>query len=104
MTPAGGPPWMRIGAGELTIQIAARPGASRRGVVRSGPGGLVVAVHSAPDKGKANDELIAWLAETLAIPRSAIAIIRGASARRKTIRIAAADPTALASRLAAMAK
>jgi uncharacterized protein len=93
------PSWMRIGAGELTIEIAARPGSSRRGIVRAGPGGLTVAVHSAPDKGKANDELIEWLAETLDIPRSAIAIVRGESSRRKTIRIATPAPNAIVAKL-----
>lgn len=101
MTGAG-PPWLRIGAGELTIEIAARPGASRRGIVRAGPGGLAVAVHAPPDKGKANDELIEYLADTLAVPRRAIAIIRGASSRRKTIRIATPNPDTLASRLRAL--
>lgn len=102
MTPAARPdssgeaPWIRIGACAVTIQISARPGASRQGIVRAGPDGLVIAVHSAPDKGKANDELIALLAKMLAVPRSSITLIRGATSRRKTIRIATPQPAIVA--------
>ncbi|MGH7813546.1 MAG: DUF167 domain-containing protein [Candidatus Binataceae bacterium] len=102
MMQAGGAPWLRIGAGEFTIEISARPGSSRRGVVRAGADGIVVAIHSAPDKGKANAELIEWLSETLAIPKSAIAIVRGAAARRKTIRIVTANPNEATRRLLAL--
>jgi len=102
VTSSGDPPWFRISGSELTIEIAARPGSSRRGIVRAGQGGLTVAVHAAPDKGKANDELIETLAEAVEVPRSAVTIVRGASSRKKTIRITTAQPRAAAARLLAL--
>jgi uncharacterized protein YggU (UPF0235/DUF167 family) len=40
-----------------------------------------------PDKGKANTAAIALLARTLRVPKSAITLVAGASARLKTVRI-----------------
>ena len=40
-----------------------------------------------PVDGAANEELVRFLAERLDVPRSAVAIVRGASARRKTVAI-----------------
>jgi uncharacterized protein YggU (UPF0235/DUF167 family) len=39
--------------------------------------------------GKANLALQAWLAQTLGIPKSAVELVRGTTARRKQLRIAA---------------
>ena len=97
--PATDTPWMRVGGGDLTIDVTARPGASRRGVIATTGGRLVIGVHSGPEKGKANDELIEYLAAELRIPRSAILIVRGATSRRKTIRIVTHQPAKAASRL-----
>jgi len=94
--------WIKLSDGFVTIEIVARPGASRQRIVRLDPRGLVIALNSAPDKGKANDELIDFLARTLRVARSAIEIIRGATSRRKTIRIGPCDTTAIASRLEAL--
>ncbi|HEY6109676.1 MAG TPA: DUF167 domain-containing protein [Gemmatimonadales bacterium] len=41
-----------------------------------------------PVDGAANEELVRLLAERLDVPRSAVAIVRGASGRRKTVTIA----------------
>jgi hypothetical protein len=46
-----------------------------------------VKVTSAPVEGKANDALIAFLAEALDIPKRDIEIISGKTGRLKTIRI-----------------
>ncbi|MGD0672570.1 MAG: DUF167 domain-containing protein [Candidatus Binatus sp.] len=97
--PAGYTPWMRVAGGELTIEVTARPGASRRGVTGVSGERLVIGVHSGPQKGKANDELIEYLAGELRVPRSAILIVRGATSRRKTIRIVTHDPAKVVSRL-----
>jgi len=97
------PPWLACGDGFLTIQILAQPGSSQQRIVRLEARGLVVALNSRPDKGKANDELIGLLARTFRVPRTAITIVRGQSARHKTVRIATAEPAALARTVAATA-
>ncbi len=95
-TAASAAPWLGCRDGFVTIQILAHPGSSQQRIVRPDARGLVVALNSRPDKGKANDELIGLLARTLRVPRTVITIVRGQSARQKTVRIATGDPAGLA--------
>ncbi|HMA39060.1 MAG TPA: DUF167 domain-containing protein [Gemmatimonadales bacterium] len=46
-----------------------------------------VRLAAPPVDGAANEELVRFLAERLDVPRSAVAIVRGASARRKTVAV-----------------
>jgi uncharacterized protein len=94
---------MRVSADEVMIEVAARPGASNRGVVRATPDGLVIRLKSAPEKGNANLELIEYLADQLRVPRSAVMIVRGKTSRRKTIRIVTHQPAKVAARLRELA-
>jgi len=48
---------------------------------------LKIRIKSAPVDGKANRELVRFLAEILDIPERQITIVRGASSRRKTVAI-----------------
>ena len=95
---------MRVAVDEVIIEVTARPGASRRGVIGVSGDRLVVGVNSRPEKGKANDELIEYLATQMRVPRSALMILRGETARRKTIRIVTHEPVAVASRLRRISK
>jgi uncharacterized protein len=95
---------MRVAINEVVIEVTARPGASRRGVIGVSRDRLVIAIHSQPDKGKANDELIEYLAREMQVPRSALLIVRGETSRRKTIRVVTHEPTKVASRLRQISK
>jgi len=97
-------PWMRVSVDEVVIEVAARPRASRRGVVRATPDALVIALNSAPEKGNANVELIEFLADQLRVPRSAVMIVRGETSRRKTVRIITHQPALAAAQLRKLAK
>ncbi len=97
------PTWVTTGDRVVTVEIVARPGASRRRIIRDDPRGLVIALTSAPEKGKANDELVQFLATELRVARGTIAIVRGTTSRRKTIRIGPCDASAIATRLAILA-
>lgn len=63
---------------------------------------LRVRVKAVPDKGKANAAVIAILAKTLGLPRSAVTLQSGETARLKVVRIAG-QPQALVAGLAALA-
>jgi len=81
--------WRRIGAdGSITLEIHAQPGAKRSEV--SGVYGdcLRVRVAAPAVEGKANAALIAYLAAAFGVPKRAVTIARGETARRKTVRIA----------------
>ena len=97
------PPWLRIGPGHVTIQVSARPGAGRQRIVRADARGLVIALTAPPERGKANEELIDFLAGLAGVPRSAVAIVRGASARLKWVQIATPIPETVANRIKSFA-
>ena len=59
---------------------------------------LKVAVTAAPESGKANDALLALVAELLDLKRRDVTLALGAAHRRKLLHIAG-DPAALARRL-----
>ena len=82
---------LQPGDGFVDVQVVAKPGARRRQILRWEPRGLVIALRSPPSEGRANDELTSFLAELLRLPRSSITIIRGYSARLKTVRIATSN-------------
>jgi uncharacterized protein YggU (UPF0235/DUF167 family) len=62
---------------------------------------LPLRVRAVPDRGKANAAVIALLAGALGIPKSAIALVSGDTARLKTLRLTG-DPVALAAAIDAL--
>ncbi|HUY19802.1 MAG TPA: DUF167 domain-containing protein [Candidatus Binataceae bacterium] len=103
-SPRPSPTWLRIGAGAITLQVTARPGASRRGIVGLGPHGLAIAVHARAVEGRANAELVEVIAAALSIPRSSVAIERGERGRAKLFRIVSRNPDALAAKIRGLAR
>ena len=68
------------------LALRASPG-SRIEALEIAGGKLIARVHARPEGGKANDAVIALVARALGIAPSRIALIRGASAREKLLRI-----------------
>jgi uncharacterized protein YggU (UPF0235/DUF167 family) len=97
------PEWLRTGTDFVTIKLHARPGAPRPGIIRVNHRGIVAGLRSHAEKGKANDELAEMVAKLAGVPRAAIAIIQGARARDKVVRVATANPIQTARRLAQLA-
>lgn len=75
--------------GAVTVEVHVVPNAARTQIQGLHDGALRVRLHAPPVDGKANLALQAWLAGTLDIPKSAVELMRGASARRKQLRVAA---------------
>ena len=96
-------PWHRFDAsrGLLTLYIQAHPGAkpgSKRPDIESyGEDALKVRIAAPAVDGRANDALCDLIAERLGVARSAVRVLRGATARRKQVevRIARFDPALL---------
>lgn len=57
---------------------------------------LRLRVAAVPDKGKANAAVIALLSKTLGVPKSAITLLAGDTARLKTVAIAGDAATLIA--------
>jgi uncharacterized protein YggU (UPF0235/DUF167 family) len=70
------------------------------GWVRDSSGAIILKARVAapPEDGKANAALVALLAKTLAVPKSAVTIIGGVKARLKRVEICG-DPDVLSGRI-----
>lgn len=88
----------------LRVRVTPNAGADRiEGTELRDDGEVVLKLRVAavPDKGKANAAVIALLAKALGVPKSAIALTAGDTARTKTLAISG-DPVQLAAALEAL--
>jgi uncharacterized protein YggU (UPF0235/DUF167 family) len=79
--------WTALPDGRIRVRVSAVPGASRTGLADLRPDCLRIRLAAAPEKGKANDELLEWLAGQLGVRKSALELETGAIARKKTVLI-----------------
>ena len=74
--------------GRLTIKLKAIPKASKDEIVGLlGDGSLKVRITAAPEKGRANDAICAFLAHELGVARRNVRIIRGETSHTKQVEI-----------------
>jgi uncharacterized protein (TIGR00251 family) len=80
---------LRATASGITLAVRAQPGAKKTaitGVYGEGQAAqLKIAVHAPPLEGRANQALIAFLAETFAVPKNAVELVSGELSRSKVI-------------------
>jgi uncharacterized protein (TIGR00251 family) len=74
--------------GSITLEVHAQPGAKRTEVAGIHGGCLKIRLVAPPIEGRANEALIGFLAESFGVPRRNVTLVRGQSARRKTVSIA----------------
>ena len=86
------------------LQLRVAPGATRAGVVGRYGDAWKVRVAAAPDGGRANDAVVRLLAETLSVPRDAVKLVSGQSARDKMVELTGIDGLQAERRLAAAAR
>lgn len=67
----------------LTVRV--RPGARQAGIEKEASGEYRVSVLSPAEKGEANKEVVARLAEYFGLPPSRVRIVRGQKSRLKLI-------------------
>jgi uncharacterized protein (TIGR00251 family) len=82
---------LRAAESGVTLAVRAQPGAKRTaigGIYGEGAAAqLKIAVQAPPLEGRANVALIAFLAETFAVPKSAVKLISGELSRSKVFLI-----------------
>ena len=74
----------------MKLRIKARPGSSCQKILPAGPfegADFVVCLKSPAIEGKANRELVSYLAESLGLKSGDISIISGAGGRKKIIEV-----------------
>jgi uncharacterized protein len=59
-----------------------------------------VRVAAPPERGKANEAVLALLADVLSLPRSSLALVSGGASRDKIVELAGIEPAEIERRLA----
>ena len=76
--------------GDVVVDIHVIPNASRTQAEGTHDGALRVRLHAPPVDGKANLALMAWVAETLGVPKRDVTLLRGQTSKRKQLQVRAA--------------
>lgn len=89
--------WARRTLQGWLLAVHAQPGAKQSEVAGLHGEALKIRVAAPPAEGRANDELVDFLADALGVPKRCVTVIKGATSRRKTVLVSAprADPTSL---------
>jgi len=78
---------LREVAGGVTLAVRAQPGAKKTAIVgvygEGDAAQLKIPVQAPPIEGRANEALIAFLAETFAIPKKSVELMSGELSRSK---------------------
>lgn len=88
------PQWYRKTPDGWLLTLHIQPGAKRSEVVGLHGDALKVRVASPPVDGKANEALVAFIADRFGLPKRAVQLVKGETSRAKTVLVAAlnADP------------
>ncbi len=86
---SGGTPWLREEGGAVVLALHVQPGARRTEAAGTHGDLLKIRLAAQPIDGKANAELLRFLAEAFGVPLRQVAIERGETSRQKVVRILA---------------
>jgi len=81
------------------ISVTVSPGGSRTELVGRHGEGWRARVAAPPERGRANEALVDLLAGALAVPRSSVRIVGGATARSKVVEVESLDAADVERRL-----
>jgi len=86
-----------VSSARITVRVTPRSG---KDSIESGAGGvLLVRVTAPPDEGKANAAVCKVVANALGVPKSAVSVVRGHTARTKTLEVSGMGPDDVERRL-----
>ncbi len=76
----------------VTINVRLTPGAKKAGLqgimdIGDGETAFKISVRSVPEDGKANKELLSFIADELNLPKAHVSLLKGVTSRLKTILI-----------------
>ncbi len=89
-----------MAAASTRVRLRVSPGAGRAQIVGRHGDAWKVRVTAAPEQGRANEAVLRLLAEALAVPRSALALVSGHGARDKIVELTGLGPALVERRLA----
>ncbi|MDL2718432.1 MAG: DUF167 domain-containing protein [Acidobacteriota bacterium] len=71
----------------MRLRLRVSAGASRRRILGVHGGALKLSVKAPPEKGKANRDVLALVAETFGLPTSDVALVSGEASPDKVVRL-----------------
>jgi uncharacterized protein (TIGR00251 family) len=74
------------------LAVRAQAGARKAGIVGEQAGALKVAVHAAPEQGKANKALVEVLSKELGLKKAQIELVHGETSRDKRFLLRGVSP------------
>lgn len=83
----------------MILHVKVAPGARRNAITGFLGEALKIAVTAAPERGKANEAVEELLAEALDLPRGAVRVVAGQTARNKRLEISGLDEAEVRRRL-----
>jgi uncharacterized protein len=86
------PSWLTAAGTAWLLTLHVQPGAKVTVIQGRHGDALKIRLAAPPVDGKANTELVRFLADALQVPRSAVELIAGQTSRQKRVRIASALP------------
>ena len=89
--------WYRVASdGRITLTLHIQPGAKKTEFAGLHGDALKIRLAAPPVDGKANEALIRFIADTLALPKSAVCLKSGQTSRRKVLEVTGALPEQVA--------
>lgn len=73
--------------GARILKVRAVPRSRRPGVEEGPDGSMRVRIPGAPEKGRANRQVVEYVADHLGVPKSSVSIVGGRTSREKLLRI-----------------
>jgi uncharacterized protein (TIGR00251 family) len=91
--------WATAAGDGTRVALRVQPRASRNEVAGLHGDTLKVRLAAPPVDGAANEALVRYLAEILAVPRAAVTLVGGQSSRSKAVQVSGLAPGEVARRL-----
>jgi len=79
--------WRREDGAALVLCLHVQPGAKRTQVAGTHGDALKIRLAAPPVDGRANAELLRYLADAFGVPLRQVTLVRGESSRQKTVRV-----------------
>lgn len=81
--------------GKPCLRVKVVPGASKNQLVSVDGDAIKIKIHAQPEKGKANEELVSFLADLLSVRKSAVSVVQGTTSRTKLVAVDGCDSQSL---------
>lgn len=83
--------WFKIEKQYVVLNVFVKPNAKKTALAAVTDDALQIFLHANPHEGKANQELISYLATLLRLPKSKIILVTGKQSRHKKVSVPYTD-------------